>query len=184
MRTFTDLRQTTEVKWFLPSDKGSLYFTPSLPVSQGLLVRHFDRDLEPILTSDFASLINAIADTVQGNAKLSDLITVNRPTEIGVDFVSRPFCVYYYSLADYDSGESDDEEAIDALQKMRSMIGPELSSLDSESKLVAEALRRSLIAPTAKTILDDDDRFLIIEPSMTIEMVRRWVSSYSGSENR
>lgn len=90
MRTFTDLQQERPLKKFLRSPLGTLYYTPFTPGTSQINVRHFDSALPPTLVGAFVDLLQATGIWLVQHPTLAQLVQLEQPTEVGVDFVARP----------------------------------------------------------------------------------------------
>lgn len=173
-RSFEDINRQLRLKKFLDSPLGTLYLVPASPGSTRLIARRFDRELEPSLIAPYVGLIRACSEWVQRWPALRAAATIQLPTEVGVDFVARPHHTYVYSTDSY----ADNELGLDIpdqLALMRQALRESLDAVRGErDEVVATVLTRSLIEPTHKTYLGDDDRFIVVEPKMTPEDVKAW----------
>src|SRR4051812_3783529 len=107
MRSFDDIESELGLERFVSSPVGTLYFNPGAPPQDELLVRRVDPALGPDAARAYASLVEAVADFVEGRPELAGAIRVERPTEVGRDFVARPWYVYT-SVRAYDADPEDD----------------------------------------------------------------------------
>jgi hypothetical protein len=182
MRTFDDIRREPGFKRFLGSRHGTLYTIDDATGYPRLMVRHFDRDLPPVLIKPYAELIQAVYQWVEARPELARLLSVERPIEVGVDFIARPFHVYYGSLEAYTEWE-DPPEPPEELEQMRSAFRAAVGkSTDPRDAIVEEVLSRTLLGLTTKTYFrDNKHRFFMIEPKITREDVERWAALSSPS---
>jgi hypothetical protein len=90
MRTFADIQQELSLVPFVGSENGSLHCVPVSPGAPRLIVRHFDRALEPSMIPSYVELLAASQDWISADPELSALVRVEQPSETGRDFIARP----------------------------------------------------------------------------------------------
>lgn len=175
MREFSDLTQDPGLRKFLDSPLGTLHMVlddRSVPVR---LVRRFDAELSPSLVTPFVELVAATKQWVESHPDIASLVEVEKPNEVGRDFVSRPFHIYSESLMAYE--EQDNAlEPPQELALMRSRVRAAIrDSSDPETSAIEVVLARSLLQPTFKTYyVEAGSRFVVVEPKLTTDDVYRW----------
>jgi hypothetical protein len=177
MREFVDLNRESELKKFLDSQLGTLYIIRDASGVPRLMVRHFDRGLLPTLVKPFAELIEAVYMWIEAYPELARLIRVERPVEVGFDFIARPFHIYYGSLRAYTDWE-DPPEPPEELELMRNAFRAAIGkSTEGRDAVIEAVLARSLLEPTSKTYFDESKRqFFVVEPKLTSEDVELWAT--------
>lgn len=181
MRDFDEIRSALGLRTFLASPAGTLYFDPEAQTADRVLVRHFDATVPPELTRAYADLVEAVADWVQANPGVSRYVRVQRPLEVGRDFVARQHLVYYYSTASYD--DLDAPPPPPQLDRMRAAVLESLSAPGADRRggrpaVVERVVTASLLEPTGRTYFDEvDDLFVVVEPKITSVDVRDWVDA-------
>lgn len=177
MRNFDDIRREPGFNKYCDSKLGTLYTIDDATGYPRIMVRHFDRDLPPALVNPYAELIQAVYQWVEARPEIARLLSVERPHEVGVDFIARPFHVYYGSLDAYTEWE-DPPEPPEELELMRSALRAAVGkSSDPRDVIVEEVLSQTLLGLTGKTYFKDSKhRFFMIEPKITREDIERWAA--------
>src|SRR5438045_1096711 len=98
MRAFADLQPG--LAKFLDSPAGTLYTVSGHPWPE-TMVRHFDADIPPELIGAYAELTAAADEWLAGKPDLAELIMIEQPTEIGSDFIARPYRMYEVTTRSY-----------------------------------------------------------------------------------
>lgn len=175
MRTFTDIERDLGLKRFLASQLGTLYFVPFAPEAPRVIVRRFDRDLDPALIGAYVDLVGAAQEWVERRPELERLVRIEQPTEVGADFVARPHHTYYTSTYAYEEWD-DPPEPPHELGVMRAALRSALAEPhDDRDRILGRVLARSLLEPTGKTVFDEGEgRFVVVEPKLTREDVESW----------
>ena len=109
MRKFEQIKKELNLKKFLHSELGTLYFIPAKQDAARIMVRYFDKTLPPSDINTFVEIIRSVKGWISQYKELSDIVEVVQPIEIGIDFIARPHHTYYVSLRSYD----DKEDGID-----------------------------------------------------------------------
>jgi hypothetical protein len=178
MREFTDIQHDLQLKKFLESPLGTMYFVPYEPGRPRVIVRHFDRDLPPSLVPAFASLTRAAQEWIAGHPALDRLVRVAQPLEIGRDFITRDHFTYYTSTSSYQDDDEDERppEPPGELVEMRQAFKDASdSAVDAAEAIVQAVLTRSLLEPTGKTFFHEGEgRFIVVELKPTKDEVERW----------
>src|SRR5687768_5523789 len=86
-----------------------------------VMVRHFDGDLPAMLVGPFADLVQAAQEWIEHHPELARLVRVEQSSEVGHDFIARPYHIYYGSLNAYTDWE-DPPEPPEELELMRSIL--------------------------------------------------------------
>ncbi|WP_415327957.1 hypothetical protein [Chryseobacterium sp. MMS23-Vi53] len=103
--------------------------------------------------------------------------------EVGVDYIIRPFYVYFVSTSRY----FDPDEPLEPYQEYYEMLGAfskemmnqfSNEDIDNPNKLsiIKRILRKSLIRPRGKTFFEGRDlnKYIIVEPAISIEDIEKW----------
>src|SRR5262245_41753817 len=149
MRDFATLQNATQLIRHGQALFGTIYYSTNdrgLPL---LMVRHFDHDASPATARTFADINKASGDWI-GRHGLSDLIRIEPVSEIGTDFIVRPFHVYTTSLRSYveDSHPPSPPEELQPMRdRLRAQVG---KSLEAKDVIVERVLARSLLEPSGK----------------------------------
>jgi hypothetical protein len=183
MREFADIQRESGLKKFLDSQLGTLYMIRDASGGPRVMVRHFDRDLPTTLVRPFADLIKAAHMWIEARPELAHLIRVERPIEVGLDFIARPFHIYYGSLRAYTDWE-DPPEPPKELELMRNAFRAAVGkSTKPKDAIIEKVLARSLLEPTNKTYFDESKRqFFVVEPKLTREDVELWAAQSAQSK--
>ena len=151
MRDFDQLASQERVARFLGSKNGTLFVISDergLPIT---MVRLFDTDLRPASIPKFVKLVRNCGAWIASVAALAELVRVEQPTEVGVDFVARPYHIYYTSTRTYTNPDSR-VAAPPELDLMRAIFADAIASAaDPADKLAAHVLSRNLLNPSGKT---------------------------------
>lgn len=175
MRNFLEIEKELELRKFLESDLGTLYFVPSAPKSKRIIVRRFDNLLPPKYVSVFAEMLKACQQWVENSPDLNKIVRVEQPIEVGIDFISRAHHTYFTSTDSYIE-EHNPPEPPPELEKMRSIVRSLLLDVaDANLEIIQSAMQRSLVDPTAKTYLNDNEKkFIVVEPKFSVSDVESW----------
>jgi hypothetical protein len=177
MRTFADIQQELSLVPFVGSENGSLHCVPVSPGAPRLIVRHFDRALEPSMIPSYVELLAASQDWISADPELSALVRVEQPSETGRDFIARPH-MNASSLEAFLSGdpEEDPPEVPDELAPLQARFRERvLAAAGAREQLLTEILSRSLLQPTHKTMYSfSESRFVVVDLKVTREELERW----------
>ena len=183
MRTFSEVFKTLDLEEFLDSDKGTLYCGPSAPAPPTIMVRHFDGYFTPDLVQPFASVTAAAGEWIDKHHDVAKFVELEKLTEVGLDFVSRPFHVYSTSLSIY-VDKLDDPEAPQEIGPMRQAVLKETGhDKDPKTLLIEKVLAKSVMGPAGKTFFDwSTHKFCIVELSLSRNDLLSWKSLEHGGE--
>ena len=175
MRTFDDIYSLLDLEEFLDSCKGTLYCGPSEPATPEILVRRSDGDFSSDLVPVFVDINKSMSGWIKNHPDLEKYVILEGITEIGVDFVSRPFYIYQTSLRYYDDA-TDRSQVPDELESMRQQLKKEIGTPNSErDKLVEKILEKSLLQSATKTNFNwKTNMFYIVEPALAREDLLKW----------
>jgi hypothetical protein len=175
VRYFSEIKEELRLKQFLESELGTLYFVPSSPGSKRVIVRRFDSLLSPEYVNTFAEMLRACQQWVEGSSSLNQFVRVEQPLEVGADFISRKHHTYVASTDSYAEEYNPPEEPPE-LEKMRSIVRfLIMNSSDQNLKIILSVMARSLIEPSTKTYLNDDEmKFIVVEPKFCVDDVKSW----------
>lgn len=191
MREFADIQHEPGLKRFSDSLLGTLYMILDDSQVPRVMVRHFDNELPPTLVEPFADFVHATQQWLERHLELARLVRVEQPSEVGRDFIARPFHVYYTSTSIYEDWDNP-LESPEELEQMRSAFGAAIGkSADPQDVIIETVLARSLLEPTGKTYFGDSEmdksegQFIVVEPKLTLEDVECWaaLSALSASTN-
>jgi len=178
MRDFEDIRSALGLQKFLESSAGTLYFNPAADGADRVLVRRFDSTVPAELATVYADLIGAVADWVQADPGVARYARVERPLEVGRDFVVRPHPIYYVSTDSYDDldGPPPPPELDDMRTAVRAAVTRNGADLNrNENTVVERVVTASLLEPTGRTYFNEnDDLFVVVEPKIDAADVRDW----------
>jgi hypothetical protein len=174
MRDFATIERDLKLDRFISTALGTLYVADDGRGVPRLMVRRFDGDASPSLIGPFVDIFRRSQDWVDGHG-LAGLIRIEQPTEVGVDFVARPYHIYTTSLWSFDEDSRPPEpppELAVMRKKLRQAIG---KSSDPRDTILERVLTRSLLEPSAKTIFTTrEDRFVVVEPKIAPADVQGW----------
>ena len=177
MRNFNEIQKELELKKFLDSPLGTLYFVPYALGKPRIIVRYFDGELPPYMTGTFASLTKATQEWLDEHTYVGRFVRIAQPIEIGADFIAREHFTYYTSTESYvDYGDELPAESPVELMEMRDVFRNEYKrDSDEKESIVKDVLARSLLEPTGKTYFREDERrFIIVELKPTKFELERW----------
>lgn len=177
MRDFEDVRSALGLQRFLASPAGTLYFNPAAQGADRILVRHFDATVPPDLTPVYADLIQAVGDWVQAAPGVARYVRVERPREVGRDFMVRPYPIYYVSTDAYDpDGPLPPPELDEMRRAVRAAMMRKGGDPDrGEYAVIERVVTASLLEPTGRTYFNESDGlFVVVEPKIDASDVRDW----------
>lgn len=177
MRTFKEVYSVLDLEEFLDSAKGTLYCGPSGLKTPEIMVRHFDGYFSDDLIQPFVGITEAVREWLNDRPDFAKLVILETLTEIGVDFVSRPFHIYQTSLSIYDD-RTDRSEVPEEIEQMRETLKRELGkSTNARDMIIQKALKQSLLESASKTYFNWESRvFWIVELSLTRDDLQRWAT--------
>lgn len=174
MKTFQQLNNELNLKESIGSNFGTLYFISDLPFEKIFMVRHLDGKLTIDLLPVYVRLYNAIMQTINCNATLSEHVFIPNFIEIGKDYFIRPFYIYYKSTKSY-YDEDEPTPAPDEYPILIDALTRELAKFNESTDIVYRVLKRSLLEPSGKTIVDNIwNKLIIVEPKITIADLEEW----------
>lgn len=174
MKTFEQLSKELNLKMLLGSEFGTMYFIPDLPEDKKIVVRHLDGKFTIDLLPVYVQLYNAIILTINTNAILSEHVFIPNLVEVGKDYFIRPFYIYYVSIRSF----FDEDEPITAPEEYPIIVdalSEELAKFNENTDIVHRVLKKSLLEPSGKTIVDNIwKKLIIVEPKITITDLEEW----------
>jgi hypothetical protein len=172
-----EVYKALDLEEFLDSAKGTLYCGPSGPRVPEIMVRHFDGYFSADLVQPFVGITEAVREWINARPDIAKFVILETLTEVGADFVSRPFHVYQTSLSIYED-RIDRSEVPEEIEQMREALKRELGkSKDERDKIIEKVLERSLLEPASKTYFNWDlRRFWIVELSLIRDDLQRWAA--------
>jgi hypothetical protein len=175
VRYFLEIEEELGLKKFLESKLGTLYFVPSSPGSQRVIVRRFDNLLSPEYVNAFAEMLRACQQWVESSSSLNQFVRVEQLLEVGADFISRTHHTYFASTDSYAEEHNPPEEPPE-LEQMRSIARSlVMDTSDHNLRIIRSVMARSLIEPSTKTYLSDDEmKFIVVEPEFCVDDVKSW----------
>jgi hypothetical protein len=175
VRYFSEIEEELGLMKFLESELGTLYFVPSSPGSQRVIVRRFDNLLSPEYVNTFAEVLQACQEWVESSSSLNQFVRVEQSLEVGADFISRVHHTYIASTDSYAEEHNPPEEPPE-LEQMRSIVRSLImDTYDHKLKIIQSVMTRSLIEPSTKTYLNDDEmKFIVVEPAFCVDDVKSW----------
>lgn len=175
--SFDRLSDRLDLKIYLRSKLGTLYFVPSSATGPRVMVRRFDADLGPELVVPFVGLIEACQRWIERYPAVAGLARIEQITEFGSDYAVRPFHTIVASTQSYTDAEKP-AEAPDEYEQLLSALSREIGRSDSaQDKLCETVLRRSFLEATPKTYFNIyEERFIAVEPELSADEVRGWGS--------
>jgi hypothetical protein len=178
MRTFADIQQEPGFKKFLDSPLGTLYMILDDSGVPRIMVRHFDSVLPPSSVQAYADLVAAVRRWVEKHPQLASLVEVQPLIEIGRDFITRSYHIYYGSLNAYVDWEDPPEPPVE-LEQMHNLLRMEMGSAQTTREQIVETVvTQSLLEPTSKTYFDESKKkFIVLEPKVTKADVERWMNA-------
>jgi hypothetical protein len=109
------------------------------------MVRPFDRELPVTLVQPFAEVVQAAQRWIDKRPALARLVRVEQPVEVGRDFISRSYLLYYTSTDAYVDWE-DPPQPPKELALMRNAFRKAAGkSADPKDVIVEAVLARSLL---------------------------------------
>jgi hypothetical protein len=174
MKTFEELKKEKSIKRFLASELGTLYFRPNVPREDKIIVRHLDNKLTIDMLPAYVHLYHSIKLWIESNAEINQYVFMDDLIEVGKDYFSRPFYVYHVSTRRY-FNHPEPLEPEEEYEPMIQAVSKELGPPSDKEGVISKVLRRSLLEPTGKTFFEDDiDKYVIVEPKVTIADIEQW----------
>lgn len=175
MKLFEVLKSEKELKRYLRSKYGTMYFEPSSDPENSVIIRSLDATITPDLFSYYLDIYKCIKESLKSNMYLKEHIRVAEILEVGKDYFIRPFFTYDLALDDY----FDQEEPVE-VPKQYYEIKKELQfflrSFKSEKeKILNRVLENSFLKSTGKTFYDSrTNEFIIVELKILYEDIKEW----------
>lgn len=170
MRKFIDIQRDLNLVLYVESEHGDLYMPRASDVPR-VVVRWFHRAIPPHLVGTYARLLLASQAWIERDAKLTALVRVEQPVEVGEDFLSRAF-VSATSLAAFISADPDDDppESPEELATMQARFRELTSNPATPSeRTLMTIVARSLLEPTHKTMYSmREERFIVADLKPTV----------------
>jgi hypothetical protein len=175
MRTFEELKKEKSIKRFLASELGTLYFEPDAPRDMGVIVRHLDSKLTIELLPVYVHLYHSIQQWIEIHPEVNSYVFMANLIEVGEDYLILPFYEYHVSNRRYFEEGENYLEPEEEYEPMIEAVTKELGTASDQEGVISKVLRRSLLEPTGKTFFEDDiDKYVIVEPKVTIADIEQW----------
>ena len=180
MKNFKELnKELTLIKSSMDSLLGTKYIDSNLPRDEMIVVSHLDSDLAIEFFPVYLSLYAAIINWINSNPIVREYVFMPELVEVGEDYMTRRFYVYYVSIRNYFADEDEDEEGYieppELFEKMISAVSKELDDMEGKEGVIRRILTRSLLEPTGKTIFSNRiDKFIIVEPKLLLANLIQW----------
>lgn len=159
-RAFADIEAELGLNTFLPSDLGTLHFTPiTRERPTATIVRRFSAERAGRAAA-WARLTDAAAAWIAVRPTLAAVLRVEPLTKVGSDFVARGR-FEGTSLAAY-ADDDDPPEAPPELAVLRRVFLELATAAPATEAPVVALLARSLLSPTHKTVYDYGAELFVI----------------------
>jgi len=181
MRTFHQVEAELDLKRWLRAHIGQFHL-PRSKTGTRLLYRHFDTEDIADLVQPYVEIVDAVARWVRDHPDVAELVDVQPLTEVGQDYVARPYHVYLYALHSYDDPEEYDVVDVipEELGPMRDRVRNHLvDDLTGRDAIVQQVVVDSLLGPSPATIMTHTT-WLIVSPRVTADQLRRWAELAAG----
>jgi hypothetical protein len=175
MRTFSELATAYNLREFLASPNGTLYFNPRAYISPEppLVVRRFNSNLPANLVQPYAHFTQASQRWID-DCNIGVLVRIDQPLEIGQDFIARKHHAYQTSTRSYADWEGPPPPA--ELWELRERFCRNARNTFTQSdRLITIVLARNILEPSGKTFFDDSEgRFIIVDLKLEKEELEWW----------
>lgn len=183
MRTFEQVLAEVDLKRWLRPPLGQFHL-PRSKTGDRLLYRHFDTDDIADLVRPYAEVVEAVERWIADRPDVAELVETQPLTEIGHDYVARPFYSYMYTLEGYDDPEEWDLVDVipEELEPMRQRVRNHLvDNLAGRERIVQQIVIDSLLGPSRTTVFGHD-KWLIVSPQTTADQLQHWASLATDDE--
>jgi hypothetical protein len=177
MRDFTDIERELGLIKFTDSANGTLHCVPAAPDAPRLIVRRFDGELPVAAIPAYASLLEAAHSWVAADPELSAVVDVERPAEVGRDFIARR----HFQATSLDAfletdPEEDPPDPPEELAPMQSRFRERAGAATGpRDLLLTTILARSILDRTGKTFYTySSEKFVIADLKPTRDELERW----------
>ncbi len=182
MKTFEEFKKNVNLKRYIGSTLGTMYFEPDLPRDKDYIIRHLDAELTEELLPVYLQLYEAVKQWIETNSTMKEYLFMPELIEVGKDYIIRPFYVYIKSVRSY----FDEDDSIEPSQRYFEMIRDfsiEMLNVYVEDEdvyptkttVIKRVLRNSLFGASGKTILDDrNNGYIIVEPKIYVSDLEQW----------
>jgi hypothetical protein len=184
MKSFEEFKKNKNLILFADISKlGTMYFVPDLPVEKDYIIRHLDAELTEELLPSYVELYNSVKHWIESNSKIDEYICMPNLTEVGKDYIIRPFRVYIKSVRSY----FDEEEPIEPPKRYFEMIKvfseemirvfdeQEGINFTNKNTIIKRVLRKSVFGLSGKTVFEyRSNKFELVEPKISIEDIEEW----------
>jgi hypothetical protein len=176
MKTFEELKNEIKIKRSAGDECefGTMYFEPNVPRDKETIIRHLDNKLTVEMLPVYVDLYNSILAWLEAHPDINHYVFMPNLIEVGKDYFIRPYHVYSVSIRSF-LDEEEPVEPLDEYHEMVQVVSKELGPSTTNEGVIARILRKSLLGSTSKTFFEDDiNKFIIVEPKVTIEDIEQW----------
>ena len=174
IKTFETLKSEVELKRYLGSPYGTMYYPPVEPTGEKTMVRHFDRDLPAELILEYVELYSMIKDWIDTNSNVKDQVFMANLVDYGKDYVIRSFYGYYISLRDYLNKAKFIKPPLE-FERMKKVVIDEFDNSLKDNVVLRRIIENTLLKPNGRTHYDSiEEKFFIAEPKITLQDLEEW----------
>lgn len=180
MKTFESYKSVNQIFIILDGFKGTLYCTKDQFQQPIALIRHFDGIIDPKYIPAFVDLTKSVKQWFINHPEIKQEVIVQEFSEIGEDYLVRPFHISLTSFSTLDKTEF--KEIIpNGLYELREKVNEIIQTSDDPSCLL-RVIEKSSIASAKKTYYEAlSDCYFIAELSINQHDLENWKREMEGT---
>ena len=172
-KTFEELNNERQLKRFMGSPYGTMYYPSEEPRGEETMIRHFDSDLPPDLIPEYIELYGLVKEWIDSKPNVNDIVFMKELTGAGEDFIIRSF--YSYDIATRHYNEKKSIKTPELYKQMQKVVLDELEESLKNNIVLRRIIENSLLKPNGRVHYDNRLQIIIIaEPKITRQDLEEW----------
>ena len=173
IKTFETLKNERQLKRYLGSPYGTLYYPLDEQQGNRTMVRHFDSDLPSEFIAEYIELYGLVKQWVDSNPNVNEIVFITDLVSAGEDYIVRSFYPYHIAIEDYFEGES--SEIPELFKQMQKVVLGEFNNSLKNNNVLRRIIENSLLKPNGKSYYNNSvQKIIIAEPKITGQDLEEW----------
>ena len=118
IKTFETLKNERQLKRYLGSPYGTLYYPLDEQQGNRTMVRHFDSDLPSEFIAEYIELYGLVKQWVDSNPNVNEIVFIKELIDVGEDYIIRS---YYVSIRHYFDKEKFNKSSLE-FERMKKIV--------------------------------------------------------------
>ena len=174
LTNFETLKSEVELKRFMGSPYGTMYYPSNEEWGEETIIRHFDSDLPPDLIPEYIELYGLVKEWIDSKPNINEIVFMKELTDVGENFIIRSYYFYYVSIRHYFDKEKFNKPPLE-FERMKKVVIDEFDNSLKDNVVLRRIIENTLLKPNGRTHYDSiEEKFFIAEPKITLQDLEEW----------